>query len=241
MPPSHDWSKFVKGKSPDTFLYFAFGSNMSKARLTEQNPSAKFLTTALLKGYQLNFDAYSKTWEASPATITRTNDPADRVYGVLWELNLEDLSKLDKQEGVAYKVYHRLTVKVAPCKNSSCQNEDNYDGAVEAITYQLTQERIAKGVGGPEGLGDGRPNKDYKGYIVTGARENKLPKSYIDKLVAVKDNGKNRPQKGAEAKVPPKTSGKNPKSSEKSLKPKEPEGYQSTLVRKMKNLKPRLC
>ena len=52
-------SKFKCAKSTDTFLYFAFGSNLSSERILVQNPSAKYLTTALLKGYKLNFDAFS--------------------------------------------------------------------------------------------------------------------------------------------------------------------------------------
>jgi len=190
MATSHVLSKFVKGKSPETFLYFAFGSNLSSERIRVQNPSAKFLTTARLKGYRLNFDSYSTRWRGSPATITQTDNPTDRVYGVLWELDLEHLQTLDDQEGVANEVYHRLTLPVAPCTVAlgavqHCQNEDNYEGIVEVLTYQLTPKRLALA----RGQGDSRPSLAYKSVILKGAREHKLPKSYLDELVAVQDNG----------------------------------------------------
>ena len=57
-------AKFVKGKSEDSFLYFGYGSNLSSERIRIQNPSANFVTTALLTGWKLDFDSYSKVKNA---------------------------------------------------------------------------------------------------------------------------------------------------------------------------------
>ena len=51
--------KFVKGRSSNSFLYFAFGSNLSSERIRVQNPSAKYVASAVLDGYQLDFKTYS--------------------------------------------------------------------------------------------------------------------------------------------------------------------------------------
>jgi len=171
----------MPGKVAETFLYFAFGSNMSSERIREKNPSAKFLKTARLTGYRFEYDGYSRKWEGSPATITRTNNHEDQVYGVLWELNQEHLQTLDQQEGVARDIYRRLTLTVEPCSAvQHSQNADKYEGAVKVVTYQMTPARIAKMK--EEGLGDSRPSRAYKDVILKGAREHNLPQSYIDYL-----------------------------------------------------------
>ena len=51
--------KFAKGRSSNSFLYFAFGSNLSSERIRVQNPSAQYVASAVLDGYQLDFKTYS--------------------------------------------------------------------------------------------------------------------------------------------------------------------------------------
>ena len=54
-----NFERFVGGKSTEKFLYFAFGSNLSSERIRIQNPSAKFVSVALLNDYRLHFNGYS--------------------------------------------------------------------------------------------------------------------------------------------------------------------------------------
>ena len=44
----------------DTFLYFAYGSNMSERRLRKRVPSAKVVGTGILKNHCLTFQ--KKVW-----------------------------------------------------------------------------------------------------------------------------------------------------------------------------------
>ena len=43
-----------------TFLYFAFGSNVMRSRLTVFNPSAEFVTQAFLPDYKLDFRLFTE-------------------------------------------------------------------------------------------------------------------------------------------------------------------------------------
>ena len=54
---------------------------------------------------------------------------------------------------------------------------------VEAYTYQLTPQRLTASA--PTDM----PSLAYKSVILKGAREHKLPQSYVDELTAIPDNG----------------------------------------------------
>ena len=54
---------------------------------------------------------------------------------------------------------------------------------VEAYTYQLTPQRLTASA--PTDM----PSLAYKSVILKGAREHKLPQSYVEELTAIPDNG----------------------------------------------------
>jgi len=173
--------RFSKGRSSDSFLYFAFGSNLSSERIRVKNPSAKFVSTALLKGYRLTFNAHSTRWRGSPATIVKCDDTSnDCVYGVLWELSNDNLPTLDEQEGVHLKTYQRFLVKVSPRGS-----DGRYEGEdlVDAYTYQLCSHRLTLSEA------EAKPSLSYKQVILRGAHEHSLPDDYLTKLKAIQDNG----------------------------------------------------
>merc|ERR1719432_465977 len=95
------------GEEQKTFLYFAYGSNMLTQRIRINNPSARFQSLGRLHHHKLDFNHKSKKWGGAVATIEEEQD--SEVWGVLWQLSIEDffsqlsiedLPKLDKQEGV---------------------------------------------------------------------------------------------------------------------------------------------
>jgi len=149
-----------------SFLYFAFGSNLYSERIRINNPSAKFKSTAKLHDHQLGFNYFSKRWQGAPATVLEI--PGEHVWGVLWELDLDHLPTLDKQEGVP-RVYKRKEVQV--------ELEDGTN--TTAYTYYLVK---------PDEQ-DKRPSKVYLDVILNGAREHSLPAEYIRKLEAIEHNG----------------------------------------------------
>jgi len=93
-----------------TFLYFGYGSNLLRKRLTLQNRSAVFVTTAKLDDYKLNFDYPSNNWHGASATVTPS--VGEHVWGVVWRMNTSDIPNLDNQEGVSLGIYKPVDVTV---------------------------------------------------------------------------------------------------------------------------------
>ena len=52
----------------ESFLYFAYGSNLSGKRINKNVPSAVFVCTARLAGYVLRYCEYSDSWKGAGAT-----------------------------------------------------------------------------------------------------------------------------------------------------------------------------
>merc|ERR1712130_738289 len=109
---------------------------------------------------------FSRRWQGAAATVVETGND-EEVWGVLWELNIEHLTTLDAQEGVP-TVYNRKAVTV-----------ETDDGEEEAFTYFLVKPVEE----------DRRPSAVYLDVIVRGAKENGLPKEYIEKLESIEHNG----------------------------------------------------
>ena len=150
-----------------TFLYFAYGSNLLTERIHMNNPSARFVSTACVENYKLTFGSESKRWGGAPATIVPV--VGSQVWGVLWELGIEDLESLDKQEGVPNH-YQRFKV---PFKTS--ENIQEY----YAWTYHLVTGLDVAPI----------PSAIYQKVILKGAIEHGLPETYLKFLSDIKNNG----------------------------------------------------
>jgi hypothetical protein len=85
-------------------FYFAYGSNMDVAGMTERCPRAKPLGTARLVRHRLAI--MREGW------LTATRDPRGEVHGVLWELALSDMHALDRYEGLSAGLYAKSTQPV---------------------------------------------------------------------------------------------------------------------------------
>ncbi|VVD05185.1 unnamed protein product [Leptidea sinapis] len=160
----------------DTFLYFAYGSNLLKKRIHINNPSAEFIGIGKLNNHQLNFIKYSDHWGGSSATIVPTENSF--VWGAIWRLKNEDMSKLDWQEGVDTNWYFAKTVEV-----------EAEDGTiVECRTYQQTTNPPVRKEGEDIPV-DRRPSMTYLDCILRGAMECNLPKEYVIGLKKISHNG----------------------------------------------------
>ena len=92
------------------------------------------------------------------------------VWGVIYDLNDEDFSRLDAREGYdpvnpsAINRYVRIDVSVqqSPGKN------------VKAVTYVAVPDDS-----------DGRPSGDYMQHIVSGALAHGFPDDYVNMLKAI--------------------------------------------------------
>lgn len=152
------------------FLYFAYGSNLSAARLALHAPSARLVSIARLPDFTLGFSIESKrTWLGGVADLLHT--PDDEVWGALWVIDPAESNALDTQEGVFREppAYRRMTVEVVTPAGDR----------VRCRTYQVVS---------PD-LGGFLPSPAYRETILAGAIEVGLPEPYIAGLRTIRDNG----------------------------------------------------
>lgn len=143
-----------------TFLYFAYGSNMSSRRLQHATraPSAVPVGSGSVSGYRLVFDKASIDGSGK-ADCERTGELTDRVFGGLFRVSVADTVALDKAEG-AYGTkagYRRTEIEV-----------DTDKGPAKAVTYLATNKQ-------PNLL----PYPWYIQHVLVGAREFGLPADYV--------------------------------------------------------------
>lgn len=153
----------MKPNKLDTFLYFAYGSNMSLARLcaADRAPSAKFLCQAHVTGYRLAFDKVSKDGSGK-ADCERTDKPEDVVYGALFQIAQSERRALDKAEGRGHG-YAAIDIGV----NTTA-------GVVEALTFLAIRKDAAL-----------KPYSWYIRHVLFGAKASALPEAYISAIEQV--------------------------------------------------------
>ncbi|MDG1839271.1 MAG: gamma-glutamylcyclotransferase [Dehalococcoidia bacterium] len=158
-------------KNNDTFIYFAYGSNLDPERLYLNCPSAQFLSAGKLYEYTLNFTKTSEIrWRGGVADIVET--PNASMWGAIWQINISESDALDRQEGVHANPqgYHRLDITV-----------ESADGrSIECRTYQVT---VREALNIP-------PSPAYKETLVRGAKYCELPADYQTLIANIKDNGR---------------------------------------------------
>jgi gamma-glutamylcyclotransferase len=146
---------------PGTFLYFAYGSNMFARRLLARTPSAVPIGTAYVDRRRLTFDKVSIDGSGK-CDIEATENPIDRVYGVIFKIAVAEEHLLDKAEGLGHG--YRKDDLIAMTSS----------GPISAVAYFATEKDPAL-----------RPYDWYKAFVVQGATENTLPTAYVDFIRAV--------------------------------------------------------
>lgn len=143
--------------------YFAYGSNLCRAIFVERRgmrPNG--IRVARLAGYRLCFDIPVGSGERAVANLRL--DAASGVWGVAYEISAAEFDHLDRTEGVPQGVYKRTAVEV----------ESGEAELLAAFTYVS-----AISVSGR------KPSPRYIGLLLAGARENALPREYVDYLEAI--------------------------------------------------------
>ena len=161
----------------ETFLYFAYGSNMLTARLKSRGvPSAKFVTVANLEGHELRWHKKSKDLSGKCNVVSSTEVGAS-VLGVVFEILASEKSALDLAEGLN-KGYVERRFELTTAQ-----------GPLVASAYVATE--IDPNV---------VPYQWYKAHVVVGAKEHGLPAKYVEWLeatVAVRDPDRDRVEEEA--------------------------------------------
>jgi len=154
-------------------LYFAYGSNLSLEQMKRRIGSKpKLVGKAYLENHRLGFTIYSKkTWKGGVADIVP--EVGSRVWGAIYELNEEQLEKIDHYEG--YKkdrapkenFYNRMEVDVF----------DEKGAKIRCLTYQaeVGDEKMRKYL-------YHRPSDEYYDVIRKGGVEHSLPQEFFDHL-----------------------------------------------------------
>lgn len=142
--------------STDTFMYFAYGSNMLFARLRERCPSAELVGMTELAGYELRWHKRSRDGSGKCDIIQSDNS---RAFGVLYQIADADKRALDRAEGLG-NGYKEDRVQV--CLEGT---------SLTASTYQATDV--------DESL---KPYSWYQALVIGGAKEHGLPEDYVQQL-----------------------------------------------------------
>ena len=148
-------------------LNFAYGSNLDKVQITKRCESAKFISIASLKGYQIAFTRKSKIGEYAVADVVKKKD--SEVWGVIYEISEEDSSKLDAREGYS------------PVREKT---ENSYNREIIEVfeNGDLSKPKKVSIYIAEKGENPGLPNKQYLDHILRGARHFGLPTDYIQRL-----------------------------------------------------------
>ncbi len=141
--------------------YFAYGSNMSLARLQARVPSAKKLGSYFLTGHTLRFHKIGKDGSAKCDALATTK-ANDIIYGVLFEIAEADKPILDFAEDLG----HGYQEKQVYVENERGQRHQAF------VYYAIL---VASDI---------KPYDWYLRHVLVGAKENALPVQYINKLAA---------------------------------------------------------
>lgn len=148
----------------DRFITFAYGSNMLTARLRERCPSARPLGMAELTGYELQWHKRSNDGSGK-GDIVRTDGEGASVFGVLYEIAVDEKRALDRAKGLGYG-YGETEIEVR-------RGADRL--TVKAYVATDTDPTL-------------KPYTWYRALVVAGAKEHGLPAVYVARLEAVSAN-----------------------------------------------------
>lgn len=138
-------------------LYAAYGSNMEPAQMLERAPHAPMAGTGWLEGWRLTFGGEDLGWEGALATIVE--DPASRVFVVLYDVTSLDEAGLDRWEGGELGMHNKIRLRV-----------QTMDGSVLAWLYVL------------DAYEGGLPSARYLGVLADAAEAAGAPADYVDDL-----------------------------------------------------------
>ncbi len=133
-------------------LYFAYGSNMDLAQMSNRCERAATVSTAELPFHRFIIN--------SRGVATVVPDPASTVQGLLWRITEADERSLDHHEGVTQGLYQKTFLKVTLPSGKN----------IRALFYVATDST------------PGEPRPGYMEKVVSAAQECGLPDSYIDQL-----------------------------------------------------------
>lgn len=144
-------------------LYFAYGSNLDPGHLRRRCPDVIPLRRAVLPGWKLAFRYRSTSFPGGSAADI-ISVPGDEVWGALYRITGEDLSRLDEFEDLESGGYRRIEVEPISAGER-----------LVAWTYEV-QTKLPR---------DYRPTEEYRQLLENGARLHGLPETYLTRMSAL--------------------------------------------------------
>lgn len=141
---------------------FAYGSNLAVARIEERIGPVVVVGSGRLDGHALRFHKAGRDGSGK-ADAFATGNPADVVFGVVYEMTVEAKRKLDRFEGLGAD-YLEKSVTIATAT-----------GDVAATLYHAHPSRIDPSAS---------PFDWYLQLVLDGARRHGLPESYIERIAS---------------------------------------------------------
>lgn len=137
--------------------YFAFGSNLSSARLLQRLPTAEVHCVATLAGHRLCWRKNGRD-QSGKCDIHQTGNDDDLVYGVVYRVSAEDRLRLDEIETHGFGYERREVAVRTPA-----------GGHLDVFTYYALDIDHTQ-----------QPYKWYKEHVLRGALEHGLPPHYVE-------------------------------------------------------------
>ncbi|MEP0321834.1 gamma-glutamylcyclotransferase family protein [Bauldia litoralis] len=159
--PPIEPSKNAETGPPEPVVYFAYGSNMSTARLRERMSNCKPIGVATLPGHELRFHKRSNDKSGKCNAFASGNE--NSVIGVLYGFDLAERAKLDEAEGIGKGYEHAIVTVI----NDKGRRQ-------KVLTYLATPDYIDDSL---------KPYGWYKGFVLAGASQHGLPPEYIAECI----------------------------------------------------------
>lgn len=165
-----------------TALYFAYGSNMSRAQM--QRRAGKLLEerVAQLPNYELRFN---KKMRGGSGGANIQPASGKTVYGVLYKIEESAFRSMDRYEGVP-EHYRRIEVRVTPLapgavppRTGDAGETPTPQASAQAATAQPVSAQVYIAAKVEKGL---RPAPHDLQAILEGAAEHGLPESYAREI-----------------------------------------------------------
>ncbi len=135
-------------------LYFAYGSNMTSARLRARIPSARSVGAARIDGRRL---VCNKRGRDGSGKANLCASPGSEAWGVVYEVDAADWPELDRNE----PGYERVSAEVVTAGGERLSVQ-------VYLATSLTDDPV--------------PYDWYRELVVAGAREHGLPAAYVREI-----------------------------------------------------------
>src|SRR5208282_3249315 len=160
---------------PESFLYFAYGSNMCTKRLVRRGGEVKKVAVGYITGRTLCFDKMSDDGSGK-CDCARSKNDADKVYGVIFRVNTDRRDHLDELERgyVTEAVTINLIQENGVGTSRAADSEGN---VIEKVLIYVADENKKSTLL--------RPYNWYKRLVLLGTKEHDLPAEYVSQIRAV--------------------------------------------------------